>query len=149
MRVTHDTEADAAYVYFTEDQSLTTYVFDDSRNIDFTADGTVIGIEFLNVNQGARPQGLPISGAVAVATALSHAGVPVLDTPTEVSGIEIQTPEGTLNAPTPPGWHIPAALQGTPALPTTGGIAAHNAKDLGPVDEMHSGQIKLSSSWVA
>lgn len=49
LRLTHDEEADAVYVYLTDESYDHGRQLDDRRRIDFAADGSVRGIELLYV----------------------------------------------------------------------------------------------------
>jgi uncharacterized protein YuzE len=59
MRLEFSATADAAYVYFAPGDHFRTEHLDDGRNIDYDANGRVLGIEFLGVSQGVELDGLP------------------------------------------------------------------------------------------
>ncbi len=59
LRLTHDEEADAVYVYLTDESYDHGRQLDDRRRIDFAANGSVRGIELLYVSDGVDVTGLP------------------------------------------------------------------------------------------
>jgi uncharacterized protein YuzE len=59
MRLTHDPEADAIYIYLSTKQYAYGMDIDTNRRIDYSVDGTPIGIELLNVSSGISLVGLP------------------------------------------------------------------------------------------
>ena len=66
MRITHDKEADAAYIYLKdigEGEVAETIVLSDSVNIDVDAKGNTLGIELLFVSK-RFPQSIPKNIAV-------------------------------------------------------------------------------------
>ncbi len=70
MRVTFDREADAAYVYFSEQVAGSAVVaetreLDDARALDYAADGTLLGVEFLYVSDGVSLSGVPDTEHIA------------------------------------------------------------------------------------
>lgn len=78
-RVTRDTEADAAYVYLTDERepraAETRELVPEAVLADYAADGSLIGIEFLWVSEGVSLDGVP--DAEGVAKALAAAGIAV------------------------------------------------------------------------
>jgi uncharacterized protein YuzE len=63
--VTYDAEADAVYVYVRPPGHVArTQVVDDSRMIDYAADGGIAGFEFLGVGGGIDLRDLPLSREV-------------------------------------------------------------------------------------
>jgi uncharacterized protein YuzE len=58
-RFEYDREADAAYVTFSGAPYDRTEHLDDQRHVDRAPDGTLIGVELLNVSTGVRTDGLP------------------------------------------------------------------------------------------
>ena len=52
-------EADAAYVYLVWGRVVRSQALGDSRVVDYTGDGSVSGIRFLNVSEGIDLSGLP------------------------------------------------------------------------------------------
>ena len=64
MRLEHDPEANAVYVYLRELPYAYGRELDDSRNIDYAAGNEPIGIELLNVSLGVELTDLPEREAV-------------------------------------------------------------------------------------
>lgn len=58
-RTTYDREADAIYIRLADGQYAYGQDLDDSRRVDFDADGAPIGIELLNVSDGVDVEDLP------------------------------------------------------------------------------------------
>jgi uncharacterized protein YuzE len=65
MRLEFSAEEDAAYVYFAPGDHARTVHLDDSRNVDYDANGRVLGVEFLGVSKGIELDGLPEADALA------------------------------------------------------------------------------------
>ena len=65
MRLEHDPEADAVYIYLHEGKVARSLPLDDCRAIDFDAEGQPRGVELLSVSHGADVRGLPEEAAVA------------------------------------------------------------------------------------
>jgi len=61
MKIKHDAEADAVYVYLSDKPYAFGTELDDERRIDHTADNTPIGIELLDVSCGVNLTNLPCS----------------------------------------------------------------------------------------
>lgn len=64
MLLEYDSEADAIYVSFRpidEGEVARTMSLDVNRNVDYDSDGVPVGVEFLNVRDGVRFDGLPRS----------------------------------------------------------------------------------------
>jgi uncharacterized protein YuzE len=57
--VRYDQEADALYVQLNDLRSARTTPVDDLRLIDYSADGRVVGVEFLEVSGGIDLSALP------------------------------------------------------------------------------------------
>lgn len=57
--MTHDSEIDAAYVYFRKAAWDHMDIVDDCRNIDYGPDGEPNGVELLSVSDGVNLDGLP------------------------------------------------------------------------------------------
>jgi uncharacterized protein YuzE len=79
IRVTHDAEADAAYVYLAEDNETpvaeTRELVPDTVFADYAADGSLIGIEFLWVSDGVLLDSVP--RAEEVGRAFQDAGIAI------------------------------------------------------------------------
>ena len=56
---TYDPDADAIYAYLTDGKVARSKPLDDLRIIDYTADGGVIGVEFIGVSGGIDLSDLP------------------------------------------------------------------------------------------
>jgi uncharacterized protein YuzE len=56
---THDPEADAIYVYLLDEKIVRTKSVDDLRNIDYSRDGAVVGVELLGVGGGIDLSDIP------------------------------------------------------------------------------------------
>ncbi len=69
MNVEYDTEADALYVRLARGEVARTRRLDSSRAVDYRADGTVLGVEFLFVSKSIRLQDVPERERVAEALA--------------------------------------------------------------------------------
>jgi uncharacterized protein YuzE len=78
VAIEYDSEADAAYITLQDGCYARTCRLDGSRLLDLAADGTVLGIEFLNVSRGVNVDGLPATDAVE--RALLRVGIPVRPT---------------------------------------------------------------------
>ena len=50
--VTYDKENDVLYVQFSEADVVRTNALDDLRLVDYAADGTAVGIEFIGASEG-------------------------------------------------------------------------------------------------
>jgi len=57
--MTHDSEIDAAYVYFRKVPWDHMDILDDYRNVDYGPDGEPNGVELLYVSDGVNLDGLP------------------------------------------------------------------------------------------
>ncbi len=80
MRVTdlkYDSEADSLYVRFTFDQPARSVPLDDLRLIDYSEDGGVIGIEFIDVSGGIDLRDIPFSQDVEEAIRARGPGFPI------------------------------------------------------------------------
>lgn len=58
--VTYDEEADALYVRFMDVASAKTKAVDDLRMIDYSKDGAIIGLEFLQASAGIDLSDMPL-----------------------------------------------------------------------------------------
>ena len=65
MYLTYDEAADAVYVYFERRDVDHTDQLTDRVNVDYAADGTPIGVEFLDVSQGIDLDNVPHRADVA------------------------------------------------------------------------------------
>lgn len=60
----HDPEADAIYVVLSEAEVSRSHSLDDSRVIDYSANGRVAGVEFLGVGGGVDLSDVPFSDKI-------------------------------------------------------------------------------------
>jgi uncharacterized protein YuzE len=79
MRLSHDPDADALYIYLREAPVAFTESLDHRRNIDYDADQKPIGIEVLNVSKGVNVADLPEHDAVV--RVLREHGIPLVPEP--------------------------------------------------------------------
>ena len=79
LKLTHDPESDAAYVYVTSHSVARTQELDENRAIDLDANGEVRGIELLNVSYGVKLDGLPFANELA--TLFKNSGIRELASP--------------------------------------------------------------------
>lgn len=59
MKVEFDREHDAAYFEFSPAASVRQVVLDTARIVDYGADGSVVGVEFISPSRGIDLDGLP------------------------------------------------------------------------------------------
>ena len=59
MKTKHDREADAVYIYLSDNPYVYGKELDDERRIDYSEDDIPIGIELLCVSKGVNPDDLP------------------------------------------------------------------------------------------
>jgi len=59
MKLKHDTEADAIYIYLSDKPYAYGMDLDDERRIDYTSDNTPRGVELLCVSDGVNIDSLP------------------------------------------------------------------------------------------
>jgi uncharacterized protein YuzE len=55
----YNEEADAIYVWLTDAKTVRSAPLDDFRNLDFSADGAVVGVEFIDVSGGVDLEDIP------------------------------------------------------------------------------------------
>jgi uncharacterized protein YuzE len=65
MNATYDRDADAAYVGFSSRTSARQVQLDDSRILDYSTDGAIVGVEFLSPSHGVDLAGIPRANEVA------------------------------------------------------------------------------------
>ena len=75
MRVEHDTEADAIYIYLTDEPCASGKDLDHERRIDYDADGNPRGVELLCVSTGVTTDDLP--SRAEIERALDERGIKV------------------------------------------------------------------------
>jgi uncharacterized protein YuzE len=64
--ITYDRQADAVYVYLSDRPYAYGRDLDDDRRIDYAADGTVRGVEFLGVSYGVDLSNIPQADYIAM-----------------------------------------------------------------------------------
>ena len=72
MRMKYDPEADAVYIYLSEESYAYGKDLDSERRIDYAADDTPIGIELLCVSKGVNPDDLPEQNRIIKLLEKSH-----------------------------------------------------------------------------
>ena len=65
LRLTHDADADAVYIYLSDAAHDHGRSLDERRRVDYAADGSARGIEFLYVSDGVDTSGIPEQRAVS------------------------------------------------------------------------------------
>ncbi len=65
MKTEYDRAADAAYFEFSSADPARQVKLDDSRVIDYAADGSVVGVEILLPSRGVNLVGLPRAAEIA------------------------------------------------------------------------------------
>jgi len=73
--VVFDAQSDALYVRLREGASARQAFLDDSRIIDYSADGVVLGVEFLGASDGVDLDDVPF--APTVANLIHDSGLPI------------------------------------------------------------------------
>lgn len=76
--VTYDPDADMLYVRLSDEPVAESKSLDDSRVIDYSADGGVVGVEFVNAASGVDLNDLPFAGKVEQLIGDSGLRIPVL-----------------------------------------------------------------------
>lgn len=74
--IEHDLEHDAAYFTFVATESARQVKLDDARIVDYAADGSVVGVEFISPSRGLNLVGVP--RAPEIARAAHRLGLPIL-----------------------------------------------------------------------
>ncbi len=59
MKIKYDREADAVYIYLSDNKYAYGKELDDGRRIDYSEDDVPIGVELLCVSKGVNPDDLP------------------------------------------------------------------------------------------
>ena len=65
MKLKHDAQADAVYIYLSDKPYAYGTDLDDERRIDYAADNTPIGVELLCVSKGVNLDSLPRKDEIA------------------------------------------------------------------------------------
>ena len=59
MKLKHDNQADAIYIYFSDKAVAHTKKLDDMRYIDYDSEDAMVGVELLHVNDAVITDNLP------------------------------------------------------------------------------------------
>lgn len=65
MKTEYDRRADAAYFAFSSADPVRQVKLDDSRVLDYAADGSLVGVEILSPSRGVDLAGLPRADEIA------------------------------------------------------------------------------------
>lgn len=103
-----DHSADALYIHLHDAPVDETMEFGDLRNVDYSRDGQVVGVEFLEITAGIRLDGLPERQRLQVALS-AHGLGPLIQVVDHIDAIHIFA-WGSLH---PTSAHSPTALSGT------------------------------------
>lgn len=77
-KVTYDPQADALYVLLSDLHVKKTATLDDLRNIDYSDDGTVVGVEFIGAKGGVDLSDLPFAPTIEKVIGESGLNIPIL-----------------------------------------------------------------------
>lgn len=78
LKVDYDQEADVLYVRLSADETVArTHALDDMRLIDYSADGGVIGVEFIDASLGVDLTDIPFAHKVEALIGESGLGLPI------------------------------------------------------------------------
>lgn len=75
MKIEYDKKHDAAYFEFSEAASARQVKLDNSRIVDYGADGAVVGVEFISPSRGMNLAGVP--RAVEIEREARKIGLPI------------------------------------------------------------------------
>lgn len=78
MFVEYDREADAIYVRIQEGEVDRTVPLDDLRNIDYSSENAVLGVEFIDVSGGVDLHNIPFAREIEAAIRDNGLGIPLL-----------------------------------------------------------------------
>ncbi len=84
MRVEHDKAHDAAYFEFSPAAAARQVKLDNARIIDYGADGSVVGVEFISPSRGMDLRGVP--GAAEIEREARRLGLPVRSSSARAAG---------------------------------------------------------------
>jgi len=76
MKSEYDKHSDAAYFEFSTARPTRQVKLDDARIIDYAADGSVVGVEFISPSRGVDLADVPMAGEIVKAA--RHLGFPVV-----------------------------------------------------------------------
>lgn len=74
-QVRYDPEADALYVRLTDGSSARQKSLGDLRIIDYSADGAVLGVEFIGASEGVELRDMPF--AETIQQLIDQSGLPI------------------------------------------------------------------------
>lgn len=78
LQVEYDPEADVLYVRLTTGVKVArTHSLDDMRLIDYSADGGVVGVEFIDASEGVDLSDVPFAHKVEALIGESGLGLPI------------------------------------------------------------------------
>ena len=83
MKTTYDRKHDVAYVEFSGAHSDRQIALDDATIIDYAADGSVVGVEFISPSRGVNLTGVP--RAADVEREVRRLGLPIRTAPAVVT----------------------------------------------------------------
>ena len=82
MKTTFDREHDVAYVEFSSADSARQIALDDATIVDYAADGSVVGVEFISPSRGVNLSGVP--RAADIEREVRRLGLPIRTAPADV-----------------------------------------------------------------
>jgi uncharacterized protein YuzE len=86
MKVEHDKAHDAAYFKFSSARSERQVKLDNTRIVDYAADGAVVGVEFISPSRGMNLAGVP--HAAEIEREARRLGLPIRPVPaSRLSGV--------------------------------------------------------------
>ena len=83
MNVRFDRKGDVAYVEFSTADSARHVALDDATIIDYAADGSVVGVEFISPSRGVNLAGVP--RAAEIEREVRRLGLPIRTAPVDVA----------------------------------------------------------------
>ena len=83
MKTRFDRKHDVAYVEFSFADSARQIALDDATIIDYAADGSVVGVEFISPSRGVNLAGVP--HAAAIEREVRRLGLPIRLAPADVA----------------------------------------------------------------
>ena len=83
MIVRFDRKDDVAYVEFSTADSARQVALDDATIIDYAADGSVVGVEFISPSRGVNLAGVP--RAAEIEREVRRLGLPIRPAPADVA----------------------------------------------------------------
>ena len=81
MKARYDRKGDAAYVEFSSADSARQVALDDATILDYAADGSVVGVEFISPSRGVNLAGVP--RAAEVEREVRRLGLPIRTAPAD------------------------------------------------------------------